>query len=100
VDSGSAKPECSTDDDCSPVTECAAKKCVARAVCPTGLEATFDSIRTKIFGVSCGTDGGICHSPEGSTDSAGLNLKDDPYTALLGSDDIADGFDPQVARKI
>jgi hypothetical protein len=86
VDSGGPQAMCATDDDCSPESECTEHKCVARVVCPTGLEATFDSIQTKVFAVSCGTDGGICHSPEGSTDSAGLNLKDDPYTALLGSD--------------
>jgi hypothetical protein len=56
------------------------------AVCPTGLQPTFDSLRTKIFSVSCGTDGDSCHSRDGSVNSAGLNLSDDPYTALLGTD--------------
>jgi hypothetical protein len=58
----------------------------AFAVCPTGLDPTFDSIRTKILEVSCGTGGSICHSSEGGTDSGELILASDPYTALLGPD--------------
>jgi hypothetical protein len=83
-----AKPPatCANDSDCTPETECSGGKCVPKAVCPAGLEPTFDSIHTKIFAVSCGTDGGKCHSHDGAIYSAGLNLADDPYTALLGSD--------------
>jgi hypothetical protein len=81
-----ARTPCKTDDDCTPVTECSGNECVPKAVCPSGLEATFDSIHTEVFAVSCGTDGGKCHSHEGAIYSGGLNLADDPYTALLGSD--------------
>lgn len=56
------------------------------AVCPSGIEPTFDSLNTKIFSVSCGTDTAGCHSTEGSLDSGGLDLATDPYTALLGAD--------------
>jgi hypothetical protein len=56
------------------------------AVCPSGIEPTFDSINSKIFSVSCGTDTSGCHSKDGSVDSGGLDLIDDPYTALLGAD--------------
>ncbi len=77
---------CKVDDDCTPQTECSGGTCVRKAVCPTGLEPTFDSIHTKIFAASCGTEGGNCHSHDGALYSAGLNLADDPYTALLGSD--------------
>jgi hypothetical protein len=77
---------CMRDDDCTPEMECTASKCVSRAVCPMGLEATFESIRTKIFAVSCGTTGSGCHSHDGGNDSGGLILADDPYTALLGAD--------------
>jgi hypothetical protein len=55
-------------------------------VCPAGLEPTFESINSKIFAVSCGTGGSICHSAAGFFDSGGLNLADDPYAALLGAD--------------
>jgi len=50
------------------------------------MEATFDSIHTKVFAVSCGTGGNTCHSRRGSGNSGQLNLADDPYTALLGPD--------------
>ncbi|HVW26633.1 MAG TPA: hypothetical protein VHC69_14800 [Polyangiaceae bacterium] len=81
-----APTACAKDDDCTSAMECSGGKCVPRAVCPVGLEPTFDSIHTKIFAVSCGTDGNACHSHNGAIYSAGLNLADDPYTALLGSD--------------
>jgi hypothetical protein len=77
---------CKTDEDCTEDQECSGGTCVTKAVCPMGLEPTFDSLRTKIFSVSCGTDGNACHSHGGSVNSGGLNLADDPYTALLGAD--------------
>jgi hypothetical protein len=55
-------------------------------VCPAGLDPTFDSIRSKILDVSCGTTGSICHSSEGGTDSGELVLAGDAYAALLGPD--------------
>jgi hypothetical protein len=79
-------PACKVDDECTPETECVGGKCVARVVCPTGMEATFDSIHTKVLAVSCGTGGDACHSRRGSVNSGGLNLAADPYTALLGPD--------------
>lgn len=81
-----AAPACKTDDECTPETECTGGKCTPKAVCPTGLEPTFDSISTKIFAMSCGTSTSGCHSRKGALNSGGLNLADDPYTALLGSD--------------
>jgi hypothetical protein len=86
TDAMTAPMGCKVDADCTPETECSGGKCVTRAVCPTGLEPTFSSLHTKVFAVSCGTDGGSCHSKEGSADSGGLNLADDPYSALLGTD--------------
>jgi len=79
-------PACKTDDECTPETECTGGQCEPKAVCPAGLEPTFDSISTKIFGMSCGTSTSGCHSRKGALNSGGLNLADDPYTALLGSD--------------
>lgn len=86
---GDAKPpphSCTVDDDCRPEMECKRGTCMARLVCPMGLEATFASIRTNVFAVSCGTDGSACHSHDGGNDSGGLILADDPYMALLGPD--------------
>jgi hypothetical protein len=81
-----APPACKQDDECTPETECIGGKCTQKVVCPPGLEATFDSIHTKVFAVSCGTSTSGCHSRKGSVNSGGLNLADDPYTALLGAD--------------
>jgi hypothetical protein len=89
VDSGagaSTSVGCNTDDDCTPEQECTGKTCTPKAVCPATLAATFDSLNTNIFSVSCGTSGSACHSHDGSVNSGGLNLTDDPYTALLGDD--------------
>jgi hypothetical protein len=86
ADAGEPTDACKVDDDCTPETECTGGKCVPKAVCPSGIEPTYESIRTKIFAVSCGTTGSSCHSRKGSVNSGGLNLADDPYTALLGSD--------------
>lgn len=83
---GASTSGCETDKDCTAEQECIGGACATKAVCPTGLQPTFDSLRSKIFSVSCGTDGGSCHSPDGSLNSAELNLADDPYTALLGMD--------------
>ncbi|MFI5306014.1 MAG: hypothetical protein ACHQ53_01600 [Polyangiales bacterium] len=68
------------------VDACADGGCTPFAVCPSGLEPTFDSIRTSLLSVSCGTDGTACHSSAGFMDSGELNLADDPYTNLLGAD--------------
>ncbi|HEX3596304.1 MAG TPA: hypothetical protein VHU80_14440, partial [Polyangiaceae bacterium] len=83
---GATSPGCKTDDDCTAEQECAGGTCVPKAVCPAVLAPTFDSLNTNIFSVSCGTAGSDCHSHSGSVNSAGLDLADDPYTALLGSD--------------
>jgi hypothetical protein len=83
ADSGS-NPACKADNDCTPETECSGGKCVARAVCPSALEATYESINAKIFAVSCGTDGNSCHSTKGALNSGALDLHDDAYSALLG----------------
>jgi hypothetical protein len=56
------------------------------AVCPQGLEPSYDSIRTRVFAVSCGAEGSICHSAAGGNDSGGLHLAGDPYPELLGND--------------
>jgi hypothetical protein len=61
------------------------------AVCPAGLQPTFESIHTNILAVSCGTDGSICHSAEGGVDSGQLVLAKDPYSALLGADGTGEG---------
>src|SRR5689334_10149196 len=61
-------------------------ECATFAVCPPDLQPTFASIRAGVFATSCGTSGGICHSSAGSTDSGGLDLATDPYSALLGPD--------------
>jgi hypothetical protein len=78
---------CSTSQSCDAAAACDGDSCAASfAVCPAGLEPTFDSIRSKILDVSCGTSGSNCHSMQGGGDSGGLVLSLDPYAALLGSD--------------
>ena len=56
------------------------------AICPAGLQTTFDSIRTNVFAKSCSNSPGSCHSKDGAVNSGGLDLETDPYTALLGTD--------------
>ena len=43
----------------------------------------FDQINTQILGPSCAAFS-VCHSPEGARDANMLDLKTDPYTALVG----------------
>jgi hypothetical protein len=54
------------------------------AVCPCGLEPTFDSIRTNVFAKSCVLS--ECHAASNAINAGDLDLETDPYTALLGSD--------------
>lgn len=77
---------CKTDDDCTATEECTNDACVTKTVCPDALQPTFDSLNANVFSKSCGTDGGICHSPDGALNSGQLDLADDAYTALLGAD--------------
>lgn len=86
ADTGPTPGSCKTDGDCTPEEECTGRVCAPKAVCPATLLPMFDSLKTNIFSMSCGTNGGDCHSHDGSVNSGGLNLADDPYTALLGSD--------------
>src|SRR5205814_7324066 len=82
----SAAPACH-DAGCNRADACVGDGgCASDAVCASGLQPTFQSIRSKVFNVSCGTGGSICHSSAGGTDSGQLNLADDPYAALLGPD--------------
>jgi len=43
----------------------------------------FDEINTQILGPSCAAFS-VCHSPEGARDANMLDLKTDPYKALVG----------------
>lgn len=44
----------------------------------------FDQINTEILGPSCAAFS-VCHSPEGASQANGLDLKTDPYKALVGA---------------
>jgi hypothetical protein len=78
---------CSAAHGCDAAVACDGASCASPfAVCPTELESTFASIRSKILDVSCGTAGSSCHSTQGGNDSGGLVLSLDPYAALLGPD--------------
>jgi hypothetical protein len=80
---------CSSNDQSVPTTRHGATA-DHFAVCPPGLEATFESIRNNIFELSCGTSGSICHSAEGGTDSGQHILAGDAYAAFLGADGVGE----------
>ena len=75
---------CDSGGGCPSGSACVEDACEQFAVCPAGLEATFESIRASVLEMSCGSEGSICHSSAGGTDSGQLILADDPYGALLG----------------
>jgi hypothetical protein len=54
-------------------------------ICPAGVTATFSSINTNLFQVSCGTGGAGCHSSAGAMYSGGLDLQANGYAGLVNA---------------
>ena len=63
---------------------CSGSDCQTFAVCPAGIQPTFDSINTSVFAKSCALS--ECHGAANAINAGGLDLETDPYTALLGTD--------------
>lgn len=73
---------CGSSDSSGQQTDCTPPP--GYAVCPCGLESTFESIRTNVFAKSCVLS--ECHAASNAVNAGELDLETDPYTALLGGD--------------